>query len=189
MKKVSTLISAAALLVASNIALAHPIAISGTEGNRIIVTSSNPVIATYQGNSADYNNTLYLDSPNGVITTKIFNNKTNSVGDTVNLGSFAVGTELIFRLHSITRNGAQNNFFSGDASRNPDGEAHARVQNNWKPNETLVSFEDLYNGKFLFNDLSFSFTNTKSVSEVPVPAAAWLFGSAILGLAGIRRKR
>jgi len=28
-----------------------------------------------------------------------------------------------------------------------------------------------------------------SASEVPVPAAAWLFGSAILGLAGVRRKQ
>jgi hypothetical protein len=27
------------------------------------------------------------------------------------------------------------------------------------------------------------------LSEVPVPAAAWLFGSALLGLAGIKRKR
>jgi hypothetical protein len=28
-----------------------------------------------------------------------------------------------------------------------------------------------------------------TVSQVPVPAAAWLFGSALLGLAGIARKR
>lgn len=28
-----------------------------------------------------------------------------------------------------------------------------------------------------------------SVSEVPVPAAAWLFGSALIGLAGIKRKK
>lgn len=27
------------------------------------------------------------------------------------------------------------------------------------------------------------------ITEVPVPAAAWLFGSALLGLAGLRRKR
>lgn len=26
------------------------------------------------------------------------------------------------------------------------------------------------------------------VSEVPVPAAAWLFGSALLGLVGLRRQ-
>jgi hypothetical protein len=28
-----------------------------------------------------------------------------------------------------------------------------------------------------------------TVSAVPVPAAAWLFGSALIGLAGIKRKK
>ena len=31
--------------------------------------------------------------------------------------------------------------------------------------------------------------DVSAVSEVPVPAAAWLFGSALLGLAGAKRKR
>ena len=31
--------------------------------------------------------------------------------------------------------------------------------------------------------------NYTQVSEVPVPAAAWLFGSALVGLAGIKRKK
>ncbi|WP_200821237.1 VPLPA-CTERM sorting domain-containing protein [Oceanicoccus sp. KOV_DT_Chl] len=35
------------------------------------------------------------------------------------------------------------------------------------------------------NTLTYSF----ETSEVPVPAAAWLFGSALVGLAGIGRKR
>lgn len=34
-------------------------------------------------------------------------------------------------------------------------------------------------------DCTVTFTNT----EVPLPAAAWLFGSGLLGLAGIRRRR
>ena len=31
--------------------------------------------------------------------------------------------------------------------------------------------------------------NSVSISEVPVPAAAWLFGSSVLGLAGVARRR
>jgi len=31
--------------------------------------------------------------------------------------------------------------------------------------------------------------NLVGVGEVPVPAAAWLFGSALLGLAGIKKRR
>jgi hypothetical protein len=40
-------------------------------------------------------------------------------------------------------------------------------------------------------DPSSSFNNymTYNVSAVPVPAAAWLFGSALIGLAGIKRKK
>ena len=113
----------------------------------------------------------------------IFNNHSSVVGSTVNLGAFAPGTELEFRLHV---NNTDDDFFTGAASRNPDSHAHARVQANWEPNTTLVSFEDLFNGPFDFNDLSFSFTNT--VSSVPEPATLALFGLGLLGLASAKRK-
>ena len=38
------------------------------------------------------------------------------------------------------------------------------------------------------NDAVISIRNGGGVSEVPVPAAAWLFGSALIGFAGLRRK-
>ena len=34
-----------------------------------------------------------------------------------------------------------------------------------------------------------SMSTNIAVSAVPVPAAAWLFGSALVGLAGVKRKR
>ena len=34
-----------------------------------------------------------------------------------------------------------------------------------------------------------SFDNIALTSEVPVPAAAWLFGSALLGLVGVKRRK
>ena len=40
----------------------------------------------------------------------------------------------------------------------------------------------------LTNGLSNYRTYTDGISEVPVPAAAWLFGSALLGLMGLRRR-
>ena len=43
--------------------------------------------------------------------------------------------------------------------------------------------ENLLGGEILIDDLYLG------VQAVPVPAAAWLFGSALLGLAGIKRKR
>jgi len=40
-------------------------------------------------------------------------------------------------------------------------------------------------------DLNMDFATiiTPSVSSVPVPAAAWLFGSGLLGLIGVARRR
>lgn len=161
----------AALVLFAMTAHALPIAAPGTEGLKVIVSGTDHVIATYEGNSAAYSNDLLL---NGVF---IFNNHTTPVGTSVDLGSFAPGTELVFQLHV---NNTGYDFYTGPDSRNPDSHAHARVQADWEPGTTLVSFEDLFNGPFEYNDLSFSFTNTTS-SATPVPEPSPL----LLMLAGI----
>jgi len=150
-------------------ARAFPIALPGTEGFTVLAGGTEAIIATYEGNSASYSNDLYLEGFGFV-----FNNHANAVGDTVNLGSFAIGTELLFRLHV---NNTGDDFYTGPGALNEDGHAHARVQENWLPGTTLVSFEDLYNGPFDYNDLSFSFTNTTS-SQSSVPDSM----STLLGL-------
>lgn len=173
---------AAAFLLSSLVASAFPIAIAGTEGYKVYAGSSNDIIAKYEGNSASYSNNLYLEGFGFV-----FNNHGNAVGDTVNLGSFAVGTELVFRLH-VTNTGFS--YYTGDAALNPDGQFHARVQNEWMPSTTLVSFEDLYNGPFDFNDLSFSFTNTRGGQVPPsVPDTLPTAGALVLALAAMAAAR
>lgn len=171
------------------LANAFPIANTG-EGLNVLVGGTDSIIATYQGNSAAYSNDLYfmlngLGNPgdDGILGNDlfIFNNHTSPVGSTANLGSFTIGTELMFRLHV---NNTGFDYITGSASRNPDTHTHARVQENWLPNETLVSFEDLHNGPFDFNDLSFSFTNTVTTQPPAVPEP----GSIVLlmiGLAGL----
>jgi len=175
-----TLAAAVALflgvLFATAPATAFPIAQAGTEGFLVIVNESGPVTATYQGNSATYSNDLYLmldangnpgDDGNLTNDLYVFNNHLTPVGTQMLLGDFSAGTELIFRLY--VRNTGYN-FYTGPAARNPDGNAHARVEANWMPTESLVSFEDLYNGPFVFNDLSFSFSNTTALPATP---ATW----------------
>lgn len=188
----STLTSAAiafAGLLASASAMAFPIAPAGTEGFSVIVTNTNNVIATYEGNSASYSNNLLLSAPTNGLGV-IFNNHISPVGSTFDLGSFAIGTELVFQL-SVTDTGYT--YFTGAAARNPDGMAHARVETGWQPNTTLVSFEDLYGtpeGANGFNDLSFSFTNVTSVNAVPEPET-WALMLAGLGVVGamVRRRK
>jgi hypothetical protein len=177
-------------------AMAFPIASTG-DGLNVVVNSTTPVIATYEGNSAAFSNNLYLmldasgnpgDDGNLLNDLFIFNNQTSPVGSTVNLGSFAIGSELRFRLF-VTNTG--NNFYTGAATRNPDGRIHARVEGNFQPNVTLVSFEDLFNGPFDFNDLSFSFTNTRSgpPTNVPLPASLALLGLGLVGIGGMKRTK
>ena len=178
-------------------ASAFPIAIGG-EGAAIVVAGTDPVIATYQGNSAAFSNDLYLErladgtpGMDGINANDlfIFNNHTSPVGSTLNLGMFSLGIELAFRLHV---NNTGEDFFSGLASRNPDGLPHARVQGNWMPNETLVSFEDLLNLPEYpggFNDLSFSFTNTSTPTPSPEPVTLALLSAGIVAVAFTRRRR
>lgn len=184
---------AALLATGSSLASAFPIASTGA-GLGVMVGGNNPIIATYQGNSASYSNDLYLmldnfgnsvDDGNLANDMFIFNNHTSAVGSTVNLGLYTVGSELMFRLHV---NNTGFDYYTGSASRNPDSQEHARVEANWLPNETLVSFEDLYNGPFDFNDLSFSFSNT-TTTAASEPASMILLALGLVGLGVVSRRK
>jgi hypothetical protein len=179
---------AVAALAAPLSALAFPIATPGTEGNPVLVSGSGDIIATYEGNSATFSNDLYLFTDDGIAGNDIFifNNHTSPVGAMFNLGSFAPGTELIFRLHV---NNTGMDYFTGLASNNPDGHSHARVQGGWAPDTTLVSFEDLFNGPFEFNDLSFSFSNTTTSTGIPEPTSMLLISLGLAGLATMQRRK
>ena len=179
------------LFTALGLALAFSIAqpaAAAIIGGSVIVQNNGDVIATYRGNSAQFSNDLYLESPDGFFRSNIiFNNHASPIGSTVNLGSFTAGTELIFRLHV---NDTGNNWFTGPASRNDDGKAHARITDAWSPTESLVEFEDLRDtpeGNGGFNDLAFSFSNTGAV--VPEPGTYALFAAGIAMLLGMQRSR
>jgi|CXWL01.1.fsa_nt_gi hypothetical protein len=157
----------------SVLALAVPasgfdIATAGTEGLEAIVDSAGTVVATYQGTTGSYSNDLYLmldgagrpgDDGDTLNDRFLFNTHASPEGATVDLGNFAVGTRLPFRVHV---NDTGHDFYTGEAGRNPDGHTHARVESSWQPGEALVSFEDLFGGGFEYNDLSFSFTHVRA---------------------------
>ncbi len=175
-------VAVAAIVAGPALAQNHPIT-TNNAGAPIVVTGSGDIIATYLGTSAAYTDILFLENTN----TQLFNNQTTPVGTTFNLGSFAVGTELRFRLFVTDTN---TNWFSGVPSRNSDGLGHAAVQSDYLvPGTTLVSFEDLPDSQE-FNDLSFSFSGTTAgaVPEASTWAMMMLGFVAIGGAMRVRRR-
>ncbi len=139
----------------------------GVEGGSLIVANDGDVIVTYLGSSAGFTNALYFEMGQGK-SEFLFNSRTyqgrqrTQTGYAVNLGSFDVGTELIFRLFVSNRG---NSFFTGDASRNADGVAHAlaTTQSSDGMLTTKVGFEDIFNGGDMdFNDLKFGVSNVST---------------------------
>jgi hypothetical protein len=179
--------------------LPQPTSAIPIEGAPIIVATDGHVIATFQGRSPGtvFSNDLYLESPSG-FSGIIFNNFSSTVGSTVDLGFFTAGTELIFRLDVNPGPGLSfydRDFYSGPGSRNPDGLAHTRVDDEWMSGQTLVEWEDLFGapeGSAGFNDLFFSFTNVRSTPPPTVPdggSTVALMGLAMIALIGWARKR
>jgi len=185
---------AAAALLSAVPASAQLVVNANTIGQRVVVQNTGSVVARFEGfGSAVLSSTLFLEGRNGAI----FNNFTSTVGSTVDLGTFAAGTELIFRLDVLAgqvngTNIAAASYFTGPADRNFDNAPHAAV--NSTAGGAFVGFEDLPATTPLrdndYDDLIFSFTNTAAASAVPEPAT-WglmLAGFALTGTA-LRRRR
>ena len=91
-------------------------------------------------------------------------------------------------------NGDHNTDFSGDFTLSIDGSAATTysLTNIFTMDLTGTTFK-FYNpnaggGSEVSNNQQF-YINTLDVTVVPVPAAAWLFGSGLFGLIGIARRR
>lgn len=159
---------------------------------------SGTVSVTLVGNSGLFDHILELTSTTGPIVapllvasdgqnnTMVAGYPVNSIGDTVTLGSYTGGTELIFRLSNFCcspQNDLSSQLFTGPGSRNSDGNVYANVTM-IDSTHLQVGFEDLDPTRTTYNNLVFDVT----LQPVPLPAAAWLFGSGLVGLIGLGRK-
>lgn len=157
-------------------------------GGSLLVAADGNVQVEFLGSDAGYFNTLYLDTPSAVGAAKVFD-KSSALHSTVDLGHFAGGTELVFRL--FVRNTGLT-YFSGDPSRNSDGLPHALAVTTFQDGSflTTVGFEDLRGGGDKdYNDFMFSLTNVVDPpARVPEPSVLLLLGCGLAGLYFQRRK-
>ena len=172
----------ALFMAAGLLSPAHALTVSG---GSIFTTDLEEVTVSFQGSEAAFTNLLFEDAPNDMF---IFNAKTATSGQTVNLGTYGAGTELVFRLDSFNPQGDfLNSWYTGPASRNSDG-THAIVT--FLGNNTYeVAWEDLdfnspsYDGDY--NDLIVTVQGT----VIPEPGTLALVGIGLASLTGMVRRR
>lgn len=193
-----------ALSVSALSAYAAPV-VYGDSGNENLVeysftaAASGDIVAYFVGKGgADYTNNLRVYI-NGVDTgISGLANQTSSYGESLNFGSANAGDSVVF---AIDVENTGKTWYS-DKSQNVDSINHVFASgyegDESIPVGTYIAFEDLtgFDGfpsiDFNYLDEQFVVTNVTSESntpEVPVPAAAWLFGSSLIGLAGVARRR
>jgi len=108
-------------------------------GARFFVTDLTPITVTYLGTDAGYSSTLYLESPT---SKKIATGHSDAAGLVMTLGPYNASTELVFGIHV---HDTKDQWLSGPASRNSDGEIHAAITYNGDCSWT-IGFEDLNGG-------------------------------------------
>jgi hypothetical protein len=173
-----------------------PYADSGVENTAeytFTATTTGDIVAYFVGKGgAVYNNTVSM-SVNGVSTgTYGLPNQSSSYGQSFILGSANAGDTIVFSINVLDTG---ENWYSAK-SQNTDAGNHVYSsafsgEEALIPSGVYVAFEDLTKGVSDFNylDEQLVVTNITSAPAVPVPAAAWLLGSGLLGLAGVTRRR
>lgn len=168
------LVLAALLVLGVGQALATPLI-----GGQLYATGGD-ITVTVDPSSAGYTHQLWLYSP---VSQYIAMNY--DVGTTINLGTFAAGTELIF---GILVENTGDIFYTGPGSRNADNLAHAAVDVQ-SPGVAQVGFEDLLGGGDQdYNDCVFTFSGVIAPNPVPEPSTLFLLGAGLASLGFMRRK-
>ena len=148
------------------------------DGGKLVVAENGDVTLTFLGSDAGYTDVLMF------LGNLIFTGHQTDVGTVFDLGSFAAGTVLTFQLHV---NDTGNDFYTGPADVNFDGELHARAVLN-ASHEAVVGFEDLQGGGDRdYNDLEFLVTNVAAVPEAST-VSMMLAGLGLMAFFGRRRR-
>ena len=145
-------------------------------------SSGNPLATTSQQDSSGV---IIATFEAGIltITTDSAQHGLNG-GDTVLTGTFDAATGVFGNVLSADSITGQNVTFTGPALGGliASNESFSFSAANIDPGSALISPADM-------EDWTATTSFTSSATLVPVPAAVWLFGSGLLGLVGIARRR
>jgi hypothetical protein len=202
-KAIPSFVKACAVGVAMSVsafASAAPVPYSNQGTENVVeytftAATTGDIVAYFVGKGgADYTNTLrvYINGVDSGFSGLV--NQSSAYGESLNFGTANAGDTIVF---AIDVDNIGKTWYS-DKSQNIDGVNHvyaaAYEGDELIPVGTYVAFEDLkgydFPQDFNYLDEQFVIANvTFGSPEVPVPAAAWLFGSGLLGLAGVARRR
>lgn len=171
-------------------AVVGPLTPTATE----LTATGGPIIIHFAGSDASFNSVLNLIEPTGFAGNPFFFNHGTAEGTAINLGTYAAGTMLRFRLDVL---GLNQSFFSGPASGNPDNMLHVAA-GIWAADAVIpfdgvyVGFEDLLGGGDMdFDDNSFVIRNALSPAlqqTVPEPSYIFLIAAGVGSAFFIRRR-
>jgi len=170
-----------------------------TETYNFTAKANDDIIAYYVGATAGYTNSISL-LVNGIDReiSGLFNHNFNGnsraeYGQSLNFGLVEKGDSLIFKLNTnLTSSNPFSLFSEPSMNKLDNGLNHiyskSYIGDSIIPKGTYIGFEDLiWGGDKDYDDEQFVFTNT---GVTPIPAAIWLFGSGVIGLISLgKRKR
>jgi hypothetical protein len=150
-----------------------------------------------KGSADDDDFVRMVDMTTGAVGPWVFENQTTMIGTMADFGSANAGDTLVFELINYTQGGI---ILASDPGLSEDGVNHAYatmfsggVLNGFDfPAGTYVGMEDLpvIHSDWNYNDDSFIVVGVSfTVGTTPEPSSILLFGSGILGLAGVLRRK
>jgi hypothetical protein len=142
----------------------------------LMLDTAAMVTFTYMGKEAAYTN-IFIDTSSG--STTLFDTSSANIGDTrtVRMDAGLLG----FSFQTTAGAGGGN----GSSATNSDriGVAYSALFNG--DSSIILGFNDIASVDADFDDLVLRV----DVAAVPIPATAWLFGSGLIGLVGIKRRK